>query len=499
MAKKILILLLVLTLVLPVAVSCGNGGGSETGKETASDTAGTGENENEYAELDAYVEELAEGTNTDGSTFTYIGRSSDNFPKEERELGDIQSDAVYYRQRDLEEIFGIDWEAVITDGGPTTTDQVTNEVTAGGDSYDLVYGNVITVSQYLFNSGVIRRVDTLDTINLDKEWWVQSLRDVYSIKGKLFFLRGYATVESFQDTDCVLFNKTVASMFDGIDEDELYSLARDGKWTIDEMQRVASYVPENPTGTGIYRYDNADAIGLLFSSGLKITNFDEEGAPYIVDALPVEFLDLSQITVGMFADNSQTPTADYRKGEDKMTKYGVDEDYDWFQDNKALFQFSGTGGAISLRQFDVVFGILPMPKGSASQAQYYSYADPWGSGSLTIPKTTKNIDVTSTITEAMGALSAKYVKTAYYDMLLRGQSIFDMESRDMLDIIFQTTVYDMVDIYSGGDVNQWGPLMQALSYDMTYDNTSITSNWKSNVKVTKYTIKNIIKTADNQD
>ena len=99
----------------------------------------------------------------------------------------------------------------------------------------------------------------------------------------------------------------------------------------------------------------------------------------------------------------------------------------------------------------------------------------------------------------MGALSAKYVKTAYYDMLLRGQSIFDMESRDMLDIIFQTTVYDMVDIYSGGDVNQWGPLMQALSYDMTYDNTSITSNWKSNVKVTKYTIKNIIKTADNQD
>ncbi|MBQ2468179.1 MAG: hypothetical protein II503_00715, partial [Clostridia bacterium] len=251
MAKKILILLLVLTLVLPVAVSCGNGGGSETGKETASDTAGTGENENEYAELDAYVEELAEGTNTDGSTFTYIGRSSDNFPKEERELGDIQSDAVYYRQRDLEEIFGIDWEAVITDGGPTTTDQVTNEVTAGGDSYDLVYGNVITVSQYLFNSGVIRRVDTLDTINLDKEWWVQSLRDVYSIKDKLFFLRGYATVESFQDTDCVLFNKTVASMFDGIDEAELYSLARDGKWTIDEMQRIASYIPENPTGTGI--------------------------------------------------------------------------------------------------------------------------------------------------------------------------------------------------------------------------------------------------------
>ena len=501
MAKKIIILLLVLTLVLPFAVSCGqNGGGDDTGKATeATGTAGESGDENEYAEIDAYVQELAESTDTAGSTFTYIGRSSDNFPTEDKETGDIQSDAVYYRQRDLADIFGIDWTPVITDGGPTTVDQVTNEVTAGGDAYDLVYGNVITVSQYLFNSGLIRRVDTLEQIDLDREWWVQSLRDVYSIKNKLFFLRGCATVESFQDTDCVLFNKTVASMFPEVNEEELYDLAREGKWTLDEMQRIASYVPENPTGTGIYRYANTNGVGLLFSSGLKITNFDEEGAPYIADTLPVEFLDLSQTTVEMFGNKSLTPSWDYRKEESKTSVYKVDEDYDWFVDNKALFQFSGTGDAIYLRQYDVTFGILPMPKGSASQSQYYSYANPWGSGSLTIPKTTKNIDVTATITEAMAALSQKYVKSAYYDMLLRGQSIFDMESRDMLDIIFRTVVYDMVDIYSGGDVNQWGPLMQDLSYDLTYDNSSITSHWKSNVKVTKYTIKNIIKTADSQD
>ncbi|MBR7033047.1 MAG: hypothetical protein IKI03_05400, partial [Clostridia bacterium] len=387
----------------------------------------------------------------------------------------------------------------VTPGGETTAEQVINEVTAGGDSYDLVYGNVITVSQALLNAGVIRRVDTLDQIDLGREWWVQSLRDVYSIKDKLFFLRGCVTVESYTDTCCMLFNKTVASMFPEISEEELYDLAREGKWTIDEMQRIAAFVPENSTGTGIYRYGDSEAIGLLFSTGLKITNFDEEGAPYIVDTLPVEFLDLSQITTGMFADDAQTPNWDYRKDESKETKYKVDKDYDWFRDNKALFSFAGTGSAIYLRQYDVTFGILPMPKGSATQSQYYSYADPWGSGSLTIPKTTANIDVTATITEAMGALSQKYVKTAYYDMLLRGQSIFDMESRDMLDIIFSTVVYDMVDIYSGGDVNQWGPLMQDLSYNLTYDNTSITSNWKSNARVTKFTIKNIINIVDRQD
>jgi len=501
MAKKILILLLAIALVLPVAVSCNKSGGNDPGKDTSktTDTAGTGEVENDFAEIDEYVADLADSTDTNGYSFTYIGRESDNFPKEDRELGDIQSDAVYYRQRDLVDIFGIEWEPYVTPGGETTAEQVINEVTAGGDSYDLVYGNVITVSQALLNAGVIRRVDTLDQIDLGREWWVQSLRDVYSIKDKLFFLRGCITVESYTDTCCMLFNKTVASMFPEISEEELYDLAREGKWTIDEMQRIAAFVPENSTGTGIYRYGDSEAVGLLFSTGLKITNFDEEGAPYIVDALPVEFLDLSQITTGMFSDDSQTPNWDYRKDESKVSKYKVDEDYDWFRDNKALFFFAGSGDAIYLRQYDVTFGILPMPKGSATQSQYYSYANPWGSGTLTIPKTTANIDVTATITEAMGALSQKYVKTAYYDMLLRGQSIFDMESRDMLDIIFSTVVYDMVDIYSGGDVNQWGPLMQDLSYDMTYDNTSITSDWKSNARVTKFTIKNIINIVDRQD
>ncbi|MBR7032752.1 MAG: hypothetical protein IKI03_03870, partial [Clostridia bacterium] len=143
MAKKILILLLAIALVLPVAVSCGKDGGPEPGKDTseATDTAGTtGGDENEFAEIDEYVNELAESVDTNGYSFTYIGRESNNFPKEDRELGDIQSDAVYYRQRDLVDIFGIEWEPYVTPGGETTAEQVINEVTAGGDSYDLVYG-----------------------------------------------------------------------------------------------------------------------------------------------------------------------------------------------------------------------------------------------------------------------------------------------------------------------------------------------------------------------
>ncbi|MBQ7475557.1 MAG: hypothetical protein IJS78_06525 [Clostridia bacterium] len=501
MAKKIIVVLLALLMILPIVTACkkdNNDPKPETkGTETVNGTAT--EEDNEDAEINAYVAELAASTDTAGKSFTYVGRTSDNFPKKDQETGDIQSDAVYYRQRDISEIFGISWEPYVTDGGEETTDKVINEVSAGGDSYDLVYGNIITVSQPLLNAGVIVRVDTLNTIDLDREWWVSSLRDTYSIKGKLFFLRGPITVESFLDTSCMLFNKTVAAMFPEITDEELYNLAKEGKWTFDEMVRIAAYVPENPTGTGIYRYANVDSVGLIFSTGQTITKFDEDGAPTIEKSLPIELLDLSNKTVGIFSDTSQTPSWDWKKGEDKVTKYKVDKDYDWFRDNKALFEFAGTGDAIYLRQYDVVFGILPSPKGSDTQSRYYSYANPWGSGSVTIPKTTKSIDVTATITEAMAALSQKYLKSAYYDMLLRGQSIFDMESRDMLDIIFKTTVYDMVDIYSGGDVNQWGPLMQTISYCTAYDNSSFASDYSANARVTQFNIKQLLKVVDAQD
>ena len=84
-------------------------------------------------------------------------------------------------------------------------------------------------------------------------------------------------------------------------------------------------------------------------------------------------------------------------------------------------------------------------------------------------------------------------------MLLRSQSIFDLQSRDMLDIIFDTIIYDMVDLYSGGDMDSWGPLMNDLHYAMSYDNSSIVSDYKGNVRVTKYYIKALIKAADGME
>ncbi len=495
-AGRIAAFILAALLVLPL-IACRRDAEVQTAeKSSETPVAEPTTEESDHAEIDSYVKELAASAGTEGMTFTFIGRSSDNFPKEDRETGDIQSDAVYYRQRDLSESFGLVWDPVITENGDATKDRVINEVAAGGDSYDLVFGNVITVSQHLLNAGVILRVDTLDEyIDLDRPWWVGSLRDVYSVGGKLFILRGDIDVEDFEDPSCILFNKTVCSMF-SIDEEELYSLAAEGKWTLDEFERAASSIPENTTGKGVFRYANFEGIPYVFSCGLTVTKLDEDGYPYLEETLPVEIVDLSGRTSGMFGDKTQTACWDWTRGETKTGVFGVDENYDWFSDDNALFLTATTGKAIGYRQYDVTFGILPMPKGSVNQERYYSYANPWNSGSVTIPKTTANVSATATVTEGMAALSAKYVRNAYYDMLLRGQSVFDLESRDMLDIIFDSVTYDIIDLYSGGDMDSWGPLMNDLHYATSYDNSSIVSDYKSNVRVTNYYIKSLIRAVD---
>ncbi|MBQ2469427.1 MAG: hypothetical protein II503_07025, partial [Clostridia bacterium] len=101
MIKRVLTVLLAVLFVIP-AIACGKAPEApETETETGTPATETATDQEEYAEIDEYVNELAEAIDTEGMTFTYIGRQSDNFPKKDEETGDIQSDAVYFRQRDL--------------------------------------------------------------------------------------------------------------------------------------------------------------------------------------------------------------------------------------------------------------------------------------------------------------------------------------------------------------------------------------------------------------
>jgi len=102
-------------------------------------------------------------------------------------------------------------------------------------------------------------------------------------------------------------------------------------------------------------------------------------------------------------------------------------------------------------EFIYLFRIIaaaPIPKYDEIQEQYYSPVNPFSGVLLGVPKTAEDLDRTSIILEALSAESRYTLKPAYYDVALTRKYTRDDESNEMLDIIFNSRVYDIGAIYS---------------------------------------------------
>ncbi len=461
--KRIIAILMLVALMATALASCNGGGQTETGTGTVSETQTPDvdpELAKEIAEIDEYVDGLANTYNFEGKEFVYVGEGSQQ-PREMNETGNVESDALYYRVREIEEKFKIKWSHYKPEYVEGTGDTnpvfyaVNQEVLAGGDSYDLINASPISIGQPLLINNTLVDVSNFTVLDLNREWWTASLRDTYTIGGALYFLNGAITTTNFMDAYCILFNKEVIEDY-GIDGNELYSLAKSGEWTFDKMIEIADTVPTNESNSGVYRYGDANGLAILYGNGGSLTKFDEDDVPYVDAQLPKEMSDLAdKFSVLMGDDTISVNLKGFFRSEfeDLEKKYGYESFYEMFEDGKILFMFGTTDTASTLRSREVEFGILPIPKGSVTQENYISYCDPWSYVNVSVPKCTKDLDTTDVIVEVMGALGAKYIKPAYYDKILKNRSTHDRDSKEMIDIIFETKVYDMMDVLGVGNSN----------------------------------------------
>jgi uridine kinase len=142
---------------------------------------------------------------------------------------------------------------------------------------------------------------------------------------------------------------------------------------------------------------------------------------------------------------------------------------------------------------DADFGILPMPKYDFGQESYYHTVNSNTCNTIEIPNSSAiDTDFVGTIIEAMSAESTYTLKEAYYEVNLGTKITRDEESKEMLDIIFSTRVYDTGEIYNwGGVADAVRSVMQQKKSDFTSLIDSYTE--KVNTQMDKFieTFKNI--------
>ncbi len=497
-------LLLSILLLLSSLASCGSldKDGEENSNKEENTTADTVAGEDGFVnfdapEIDEYVDELADMYAKKGETFTWCGNEG-QAPEVEEDTGDLRNDALYFRQRQLEETFELNWvnyrPAQIADSpNQAVYDYVMQDVYAGIGAYDVCYGTTIAIAQPLFMHNALSDLSGYNYVDLGREWWTPNLMDIYGIEGSIYFLNGAIVTSNYEDTFCIAFNKEIAADY-GIDG--LYDLVYNNEWTFDKMFEVASVIPSNANKSGVYRFGNAEGMTTLYAHGYRVGKFDENGTPYVDENLPSELFELSEKFSVIYGD--ETISAICKGGKQGhyewvIDKYGYNDFNDMFADDQFLFYFLNTGEAADLRRHDVQFGILPIPKGSTSQENYISHTYMWGASNVFVPRSSKNIELSDVMLEGLAALGYKYIKPAYYDKILKSRTVYDYESKGMIDIAFETKSYDIIDFLAvGGNINMESDMVRLIRGAIQEDNDSFTSRYFLNARMVANNIKMIM-------
>ncbi|MCL2814124.1 MAG: hypothetical protein FWD23_05940 [Oscillospiraceae bacterium] len=371
----------------------------------------------------------------------------------EEETGDTVYDAIYKRNRLIEEKYDVKFKQSTVSEYPALTSTFKKSTAAGSDDFDLCM--IISRDAWAQAlTGTVVPVHKLPCLDISQPWYSQDVNSEITINGKLYFAYSDECLNMFEQTLSVLFNKKLIEDFA---LDNVYKLVTDNKWTIDkffEMSKgIAADLDGDNTMTDRDRYGILSQNDLLYpcfwvSSGIKtvskdandllVFTGDSEKLYNVLDKVYQNLYGGGKIFFDTFSD--KITSYQNQGGDDARRVSGMQ-----FQDNLGLFYVACVGMIPTLRSMETDFGILPFPKHDESQEKYYSRViDGWIS---CVPNTAPDLERTSIIMEALAVESRNNTIPAYFETALRTKHTRDDESQDMLDLIHANRTMDLGDTF----------------------------------------------------
>ena len=379
-----------------------------------------------------------------GREFNILSRTDFTYEYDSEQTGDVLDDAVYNRNRTVEERFGV---KIVTHAYGEGTqgnvlDLANKSIEAGDDEYQLLSAYSYRAASGSLN-GLYMNWHDMPVVNFDKPWWESGYIDEATINGTAYLAVGDLSLLFNEVKLAIFFNKKVA---DEVKLDDPYELVKNGEWTLDKLIELSALGSSDLNGDGVMDENDrwgfacnrwTHTIPFLYAADMKMGTRDSKGIPSQFNESEKFFALYEKVFKFINESGDAYICNDGR--------FSLKNESD-FPSGKALFMTSWIGYAENLRDMEADFGILPYPKWDEEQDGYHSfYLD--RSDAFLVP-ITANLEFTGTITEALAAESYKQVIPAFYEKALYGKLIRDEESRDMLDIILSTASYDFAYIYA---------------------------------------------------
>lgn len=359
----------------------------------------------------------------------------------EEMTGDTINDAVYIRNRSVEDKYNIKISEIIAESTAALTASVAKNVQANDDFADIVMiqaHSVFPVAQ----EGYLHNWYDFDEVRLDKPWWDQRITNELEIKGKIYTIIGeYTTIDEL-GTMSVFYNK---KLLDDFNLDNVYELVTTGKWTFDRMWDMIITVSDDLNGDSIM--DENDRYGMIteysslyyFYSGSGYRPIQPKGkgeyelvigtekATNIVEKILV--IGTQNRINTMISDNGKL-TGDYTTAKNM------------FKNNQGLFFAGSFGDIAAYRDMETDFGVLPIPKYDDLQESYYSLVT-WNVQPASMPISVQDTARAALILEALAYESSLGLTDAFYDVYLGDKLARDEETIKMFDIIFASKTFDL--------------------------------------------------------
>ena len=438
--RNILCHTLIFTLLSGILTACGNAANTDI-TQTESAAAETDET---TAGVINWESSGLERVDYGGIDFT-IFANKDSYDNTWHKLdvaelnGDSLNDAIYNRNRKIEELYNINISVIESS---TFANDAKNAIAAGDNAYSLFFAQ-LTQLVPLSQEGMLTNFYDVNNLSLDNEWWDQNLIEGLTYRDSLYVLNGDVSPSADTRIFVILFNK---DMCDELNLEYPYQYVLDGSWTVDRLNEYITNVNYDVNGDAVMDYDDrwgffteyGVSYMMFFAGGGKITEKTEDGG------LRLAFnhekgINMAQKAIDIALDASKTCMANPYVAENGNSWPAATA---WFANGGALFRSTALEPVPrDIRTLEVNFGILPFPKMSDDQERYYSLPAVL-CNVISIPVTADS-DMAGLILEALCVESVGSVKSAFYDTLLNGKIVRDDDSKEMLDIIFDSKVYDI--------------------------------------------------------
>ncbi len=356
------------------------------------------------------------------------------------ENGEPVNDALYRRDRMLSEYYNIDLKYTIEqndyDGSLVSTAK--NNLLADEVGFDLIMSSMAQALPQLIGEGYVYDFNQIDSIDLTKPWWNKNLINDMTINGKLHMATGDITTRSVASAWLLAFNKDLFAQYQ---LDLPYQLVYDNKWTIDRLDELIKDRHMDLDSDNNITKD--DFVGLapeggsfsIYYTACGLTTVEMKDSEPMITAMSQKSYDAIDKLISVLS------------GDNVLKMKAVYDANTMFKNDKALFLSCAACDLSLLRDMESEYGILPLPKLSEDQEEYYTAANTAIGTAAIIPINVQDINKSGSIIETYAALSRYTSMPAQYENTMLQKQTRDEDSINMLKLVVESVTYDFAAIY----------------------------------------------------